>query len=82
MKLEDYKHLIAKAPFGYAYHKILLDDTGKPIDYEFIDINPAFERITGLESSQILHRKATEILSNREEAWSRIPVYGDRKSVV
>lgn len=77
MKLEDYKHLIAKAPFGYAYHKILLDDTGKPIDYEFIDINPAFERITGLESSQILHRKATEILSNREEAWSRIPVYGD-----
>jgi len=34
MKIEDYKHLISTAPFGYAYHHVILDHSGKPVDYE------------------------------------------------
>ena len=28
---------------GYAFHKIILDEKGTPIDYVFLDINPVFE---------------------------------------
>ena len=34
---------------GYARHKVDYDESGKPIDYIFISLNPAFERLTGLK---------------------------------
>ncbi len=56
-----YKQLIEKHPAGYAYHRIICDENGIPCDYEFIEVNAAFEAITGLLRSDIVSRKATEI---------------------
>lgn len=50
-----------QAPFGYAYHKIIKDKKGKPIDYEFIEINPAFEEISGIKAKDIIRRKFKEV---------------------
>ncbi|MFW5792710.1 MAG: PAS domain S-box protein [Bacteroidota bacterium] len=61
MKELTHKKLIEKAPFGYAVHKIILDKTGKAIDYEFIEVNEAFEKLTGHKSSEIINRKITEV---------------------
>jgi diguanylate cyclase (GGDEF)-like protein/PAS domain S-box-containing protein len=47
---------------GYAYHKILCNNDSLPIDYEFVDINPSFEIITGLKSADILGRRVTDVL--------------------
>jgi CheY-like chemotaxis protein len=33
---------------GYAYCRIIHDETGRPVDWVYLDVNPAFERITGL----------------------------------
>jgi PAS domain S-box-containing protein len=35
---------------------------GKPIDYIFIDVNPAFEQKTGLKRENIIGKKVTEVL--------------------
>ena len=43
MTNDNEEYLISKAPFGYAYHKIILDEDRKPVDYEFIHVNPVFE---------------------------------------
>ena len=32
---------------GFAVHQIICDEHGVPVDYIFLDINPAFERLTG-----------------------------------
>ena len=34
---------------GFARHEIICDENGKPIDYLYLDVNNAFERITGLK---------------------------------
>jgi hypothetical protein len=34
---------------GFAYHKIIVDSSGKPVDYVFLEINAAFEKLTGLQ---------------------------------
>ena len=34
---------------GFAYHKIVVDKAGKPIDYIFLEVNHAFEKMTGLK---------------------------------
>ncbi len=57
-----YKNLISKAPFAYSLHKIILDNNNKPIDYIFIEVNEAFEKMTGLKASQIINKRITEVI--------------------
>jgi PAS domain S-box-containing protein len=62
---------------GFAYHKIVVDKSGRPIDYVFLEINHAFEKMTGLKREQIIGKKVTEVLPGIEKDpadW--IGVYG------
>jgi len=43
MKTENFKLAILNASYGYAFHKVVLDTEGKIVDYEFLEVNPAFE---------------------------------------
>jgi PAS domain S-box-containing protein len=49
---------------GYAYHRIVLDDNGKPVDYIFLEVNKAFETLTGLIRDNIINKSVKEILPN------------------
>lgn len=51
---------------GFAYHKIIVDTTGKPIDYVFLEVNKAFEKMTGLKKEAIIGKKVTEVLKGIE----------------
>ena len=44
-----YRSILENMKDAYAYHKIVTDSTGKPIEYEFIETNPAFEYLTGFK---------------------------------
>jgi PAS domain S-box-containing protein len=62
---------------GFAYHRIVTDETGKPVDYIFLEANAAFERYTDLRRDDIIGRRVTEVLpgiENMEFDW--IGTYG------
>jgi PAS domain S-box-containing protein len=59
---------------GYALHQIILDDDGKPVDYRILEVNPAYERITGLDGSAIIGKTILEIFPDTEMFW--INMYG------
>lgn len=44
-----YRLLIESLSDGFAYHRIMTDSDGFPVDYIFLDVNSAFEKITGLK---------------------------------
>lgn len=72
------REVIRQAPFGYAYHKMLFDLQGKAVDYIFIDVNNAFEKMTGLDSDKIIGKKITEVIPNiGDDAFDWIEFYGD-----
>lgn len=50
------------APFGYALHKMVLNINGKPVDYEFVEVNDAFQKITGLKKDKIIGKTVIEVL--------------------
>ncbi len=54
---------------GIALHEIILDDNGTPCDYRFLDVNSAFEEMTGLSKNDIVGRTARETLPRLEQSW-------------
>ena len=76
METLPYESMIDHSPMAFAYHRIILDEAGKPCDYEFLRINPAFEKMTGLTSA-IIGKRVTEVLPGiRGEAFDYIAAYG------
>ncbi len=63
---DRYRQLVESLPDAYAYHKILLDETGTAVDYIILDINTAYERMTGLRREEIQGKKAAALLSGIE----------------
>ena len=57
-----YKSILEQSPTGYAYHQIILDGTGNSCDYLFLEVNPAFAQLTGLEAEKLIGRRASEVL--------------------
>ncbi|MBV7271454.1 diguanylate cyclase [Clostridium sp. PL3] len=78
MNFDLYKSVLMNSPFGYAYHEIILDESGKPCDYKFIEVNKAFEKFTGLNSSDILNKRITHALPEiHNDLFDWISFYGD-----
>jgi len=44
-------------PDAVAFHQIITDSSGKPVDYVFLDVNRAFEAMTGLTREQVIGQK-------------------------
>lgn len=64
---QEYRTLFDKMLDGFALHEIILDDAGKPMDYRFLAVNPAFERMTGLKADAIIGKTVLETLPGIEK---------------
>ncbi|MBI5676421.1 MAG: PAS domain S-box protein [Nitrospirae bacterium] len=64
---EKLHSLFSNMSEGFAYHRTVLDASGKPCDYIFLEINEAFERLTGLKGKDIIGRRVTEALPGIEK---------------
>ncbi|MBF0570269.1 MAG: PAS domain-containing protein [Candidatus Omnitrophica bacterium] len=64
-----YHSLFAGMQEGFALHEIICDGKGKPVDYRFLEINPAFENMTGMKAADIINRTVKEVLPNIESYW-------------
>ncbi len=66
---QRYRQLFSRMTPGFALHEIITDEGGRPIDYRFLEANPAFETMTGLRVSEILGRTVLEVLPGLEPSW-------------
>jgi PAS domain S-box-containing protein len=71
---KKYRLLFENMQEAFALNEIITDKNNKPIDYRFIDINPEFEKLTGLKKEDIINKTVLEILPNIEKEW--IEKYG------
>ena len=51
---------------GFALYKIITDESGSPTDYIFLDVNPAFEKMTGLQGVDIIGKRVTDVFPGIE----------------
>ena len=69
---ERYRKLFESIDDGFCVIEIILDDAGHPVDYRFLETNPAFVKQTGLVDA--VGRTARELVPDLEEHW--VEVYG------
>lgn len=69
------KDILNHSPVGYAYYSVLCGEDGLPYDYEFIDANPAFAKMIGMSSFEIVGKKAAEILPSMWGGKSELSLY-------
>ena len=74
-KSEDlYRLLFTQMSAGCALVEIIYDHQGVPCDYRHVDVNPTFEKHTGLARERIVEKTIREVLPDIEPFW--IETYG------
>ena len=67
-----YRTLLNSMDEGYCIIEVIFDDRQHPIDWRFVEVNPAFEKQTGIAG--ITGKRMRDIAPDHEEYW--FEVYG------
>ena len=65
-----YRTLFESIDEGFCVIEVLFDETNQPVDYRFLEVNPAFVRQTGLHQAE--GRRMRELAPLHEEYWFEI----------
>lgn len=60
-----FNHMVS----GSALAEVIFDKKGQPNDYRFLEVNPAFERLTGIKRHRIVGKTLLEIYTDTESYW-------------
>ena len=66
---KKYRVLFENMPSAFALHKMIYDDKGTPVDYKYIEVNPGFEKQTGVSASVIKGKTVKELFPETEDYW-------------
>lgn len=64
---ERYRNLFDTMLEGYCLVEVLFNNSGRAVDYRFVETNPAFEKQTGLKGAK--GRRALELVPELEPSW-------------
>ena len=67
---ENYRTLFESMDEGFCTIEVLFDPDNNPVDYRFLEINPAFERQTGIQNAR--GKSMREIAPRHEEYWFQL----------
>jgi len=59
--------LLKNMPDGFAYFQVVTNENNNPIDFIFLQINPAFTKLTGFDEALVLGKKVAEIYPEIEK---------------
>ncbi len=71
---EKFRLLFTRMTEGFALQEIICDQNGNPCDYRFLEINPAFELLTGLQRAEVIGRLQSQVIPQEDPKW--LEIYG------
>jgi PAS domain S-box-containing protein len=72
---EKYRTLFENMLEGFAYCRMVYDEKGHPVDFIYLNVNPAFDRIAGTKT--VVGKPVTKVFPGIKEAFpSLFEIYG------
>ncbi|MFC2073821.1 diguanylate cyclase domain-containing protein [Campylobacterota bacterium] len=68
----EYYSLIENMLNGYAINEIILDYKHEPVDYCFLEVNSAFEKLTGLSRKRVIGKTILDIMPHTDLEWIKL----------
>ncbi len=75
------KQLFEHMSEAFSNQRIVVDDSGKPIDFEFLLVNKAFEEILGLGRKDIINKRASIVVPNLKNNLSELVEFGGKSAL-
>ncbi|MGE5342613.1 MAG: ATP-binding protein [Candidatus Omnitrophota bacterium] len=74
LRVSDYRYrtLFNKMLDGYVIEQVIFDEQGNPVDFRYLEVNPAFETLTGLSRAQVIGKTMKEVLPGIEDYWMQM----------
>ncbi|MEC9373588.1 MAG: PAS domain S-box protein, partial [Planctomycetota bacterium] len=69
-KEDQYRTLFESIDAGFCTIEVLFDESGRAVDYRFLEINPAFESATGMKDA--VGKRMREFAPDHEDYWFEI----------
>jgi len=66
---KKYRLLFQNLTSAFALHEIILNNDGIPCNYRFVEVNPAFELLTGLKAESLIGKTVLEAMPGTELHW-------------
>lgn len=83
---EKYRYLFDAIDKGFAILEVMFDKENNPLDYKIVELNPAYEKQTGLLRKDVLGKTASQLHFDPEKFWvkkfGRVAVTGESASFV
>lgn len=75
---ENFYHTFINNLFsGYAYQKIITDQSGNPVDYEYLEINDIYANLMGLNREEVVGKRVSQVLPGLlEESFDWLDFFG------
>ena len=77
-----YRMLFLATPNGSALHEVVNDAQGVPCDCRFLEVNPAFEKLSGLAARDLVGKGVCEVIpgvgAHWKEACRKVALSGDK----
>ncbi len=64
-----YSKIYSSMNEGVAIHRIIFNDNDIPVNYEIIDVNPAFEEILGINKKEVLGKNSSDVYGTAEPPY-------------
>jgi PAS domain S-box-containing protein len=64
---KKFRDLFESMQDGFALHEIILNRRKRPVNYRFLALNPAFEKMTGLKEAKILGKTVLDFMPNLDK---------------
>lgn len=73
---EHYHSLFRNMAEGFAYHRMIFDDQGTPLDFVFLNVNREFQKLSGL--NDVIGKTITEVMPGFRQSYNKLlQIYGD-----
>ena len=78
---EKYRFLYNSIDEGFAIVDVIFDKENKPYDFRYVELNPAYEKLTGIKGKDVIGKTAKELKLDfedyRYETFGKVAVTGE-----
>ncbi|OGV67457.1 MAG: hypothetical protein A2283_01555 [Lentisphaerae bacterium RIFOXYA12_FULL_48_11] len=71
---EKFRTLFENITEGVAIHEVIYDEKGRAVNYRIVDVNPAYEKHTGIHPAHAKNKLATELYGTESAPY--LPIWG------